>query len=123
MKKCAAVLVGLVAALHLFFLVLEMFLWQTPFGLRTFNMTPEVAANSAVLAMNQGLYNGFLAAGLIWTFFIEQHDFQRAVRFFFLGCIIIAGIFGGMTAKFSIIYTQALPALLAFIAVKYSHEK
>lgn len=118
MKLLADILVGLVIVLHLFFLVLEMFLWQTNFGLKIFGITPEIAAQTAVLAKNQGLYNGFLAAGLIWTFFFRNDREKSTIRTFFLICIIIAGIFGAVTAKFSILFTQALPALLALIAVK-----
>jgi putative membrane protein len=120
MRLIAAILTGIVAVLHICFLILEMFLWQTNVGLHIFNMTPEAAAYSAVLAKNQGLYNGFLAAGLIWTFFISDKEFQKLTRTFFLLCIIVAGIFGGLTAKMSIIFIQALPALLALIAVRYS---
>lgn len=84
-------------------------------------MTPEMAASTAVLAKNQGLYNGILAAGLIWTFFILDSNFQKSTRTFFLACIIIAGIFGAFTTgKFSILFIQALPALLALAAVRKS---
>ncbi|MCP5507144.1 MAG: DUF1304 domain-containing protein [Chlamydiales bacterium] len=117
MYRIAGILTGLVAVFHLFFMVLEMFLWQTSFALKVFDMTPQIAANSALLAMNQGLYNGFLAAGLIWTFFIHEPSFRRSVRYFFLGCIIVAGVFAGVTVKLSIIATQALPAMLALLAV------
>ena len=106
MKALAIVLVALVALLHAGFLVLEMFLWTTPFGLKTFNMTPEVAASSAVLAANQGLYNGFLAAGLVWGLFAK--DNATAIKVFFLGCVIVAGVFGAATAKPSILFVQAL---------------
>ena len=106
-------LVALVAALHLGFLVLEMFLWSGSIGQRVFAMTPEIAAQTAVLAANQGLYNGFLAAGLIWGATANK----REVMIFFLLCVIVAGVFGGLTAKFSIIYTQAAPALVALAAV------
>ncbi|MEQ1708751.1 MAG: DUF1304 domain-containing protein [Terricaulis sp.] len=106
-------LVVLVAALHLGFLVLEMFLWSGPIGQRVFAMTAEIAAQTAVLAANQGLYNGFLAAGLIWGATANK----REVMIFFLLCVIVAGVFGGLTAKFSIIYTQAAPALVALAAV------
>lgn len=122
MKKLAAILTGIVAILHLFFMVLEMFLWQTNFGIKIFNLTPEFAAQSSILAKNQGLYNGFLAAGLIWTFFIHEFRFQKSIRTFFLICIIIAGVFGAATAKFSILFTQAFPAFLALIAVRFSKE-
>lgn len=118
MARIATVLIGIVAILHLWFLVLEMFLWQTEVGLQTFNMTPEVAAITATLAKNQGLYNGFLAAGLIWTLFVPEEKGKRAIQTFFLLCIIIAGVYGALTAKSTILYVQALPALLALIPVR-----
>jgi putative membrane protein len=115
LRIIANLLVALVALLHVGFLVLEMFLWTTPFGLKTFNMTPEVAASSAVLAANQGLYNGFLAAGLAWGLVAKEG--ATPIKVFFLGCVIVAGIFGGATAKPSILFIQALPAALALLAV------
>ena len=118
MKTLANILTGLVAVLHLGFLTLEMFLWQRETGMRIFGLTPELAAQTAALAQNQGLYNGFLAAGLIWSFYIANRGFQKSVRTFFLVCIVIAGIFGALTAKTSILFIQALPALLALIAVR-----
>lgn len=118
MKKVTEALVAIVAALHIGFLILEMFLWQTPTGMHVFGLTPETAALTAVLAKNQGLYNGFLAAGLIWTFFLTNLEFQRSVRTFFLVCIIIAGVFGAITAKPSILFVQAIPALIALWAVR-----
>jgi putative membrane protein len=119
-KIIANLLVGLVALLHLGFLVLEMFLWTTPFGLRTFNMTPEVAASSKVLAANQGLYNGFLAAGLVWGLLARENG--TAIKVFFLACVIVAGIFGAATAKPTILFVQALPAALALLAVLASRR-
>lgn len=113
MTLLARILVSLVALLHVGFLVLEMFLWTGPIGQRVFAMTPEFAAQSAVLAANQGLYNGFLAAGLLWGAIAGKRD----VQIFFLLCVIVAGVFGGLTAKFTIIYTQAAPALVALVAV------
>jgi putative membrane protein len=115
MGLIANLLVGLVALAHLGFLVMEMFLWTSPFVLKTFAMTPEFAKASAVLAANQGLYNGFLAAGLVWSLFATNN--AKALQVFFLTCVIIAGIFGAMTAKMSILYIQALPAALALGAV------
>lgn len=106
-------LVALVAVLHLGFLVLEMFFWDHPVGRKTFRMTPEYSQASASLAANQGLYNGFLAAGLIWGLISGE----TAIIIFFLICVIVAGIFGGFTAKRSILYMQALPGLLALLAV------
>ena len=94
---------------HFGFLVLEMFFWDHPLGRRIFGMTPEVSASSAVLAANQGLYNGFLAAGLLWALWADRPE----LKIFFLGCVVVAGVFGGMTAKTSIFFTQALPAAVA----------
>jgi putative membrane protein len=118
MSIIATVLVALVALEHIGFLVLEMFLWTTPFGQRTFGLTPEFAAASKVLAQNQGLYNGFLAAGLVWSFLIADDPWRLNVRTFFLACVLVAGLYGGYTAKPSIYVVQALPALLALIAVR-----
>jgi putative membrane protein len=109
MSVAATVLAALVAVEHLWFLVLEMFLWTTPFGRRTFRTTPEFAAQSKALAMNQGLYNGFLAAGIAWALATGN---APAVDFF-LGCVIVAGIFGGLTVSRAIIVLQAVPAAIA----------
>jgi putative membrane protein len=106
-------LVIIVALLHVGFLVLEMFLWTGPIGQRVFATTPEFAAQSAVLAANQGLYNGFLAAGLLWGAIANK----REVMIFFLLCVIVAGVYGGLTAKMSILYVQAAPALVALATV------
>lgn len=119
MSILSRLLVFLVAALHIGFLVLEMFLWTEPVGLRVFAMTPEFAAQSAVLAANQGLYNGFLAAGLLWGAIANRAD----VMGFFLACVIVAGVYGGLTAKMSILYIQAAPALVALIAVWLAGRK
>jgi putative membrane protein len=113
MRFIAAVLVLLVALSHAGFLVLEMFYWTRPLGQQVFGTTPEFAEASAVLAANQGLYNGFLAAGLLWGLFSGRRD----VRAFFLACVIVAGVYGGLTAKMSILYVQAAPALAALLAV------
>lgn len=99
----------IVAVLHLAFLVLEMFLWTKPFGMRTFRLSPELAQATAGLAANQGLYNGFLAAGLIWGLMSGVF----AVKAFFLACVIVAGVFGGLTASRKILWVQALPAAVA----------
>jgi putative membrane protein len=112
-KAVAGVLIGLVALSHVGFLILEMFFWDHPVGRKIFAMTPEVSAASAKLAANQGLYNGFLAAGLVWALWADR----RELKLFFLGCVIVAGVFGGVTAKTSILFTQALPAALALAAV------
>ena len=108
MKKSAYVLTAIVALEHIYILVLEMFLWTKPAGLRAFGLTPDFAEQTAVLAANQGLYNGFLAAGLIWGLMLKEDGFK--VRVFFLSCVIIAGICGGLTAKPSILYVQAAPS-------------
>jgi len=113
MKKAAAALVAFVALEHLYILVLEMFLWTRPPGLRAFGLTPEFAEQTAVLAANQGLYNGFLAAGLIWG--LARKEDGIPIRLFFLGCVIVAGVFGAVTAKPSILFVQAVPALIALI--------
>ncbi|MEW6084630.1 MAG: DUF1304 domain-containing protein [Chloroflexota bacterium] len=113
MKLVADILVVLVAVLHLGFLALEMFFWDHPFGRKRFKMTPEYSKASASLAANQGLYNGFLAAGLVWG--LIANDFS--VKIFFLACVVIAGIYGGLTTRRTILYIQALPGLFALIAV------
>ena len=113
MRIIALLLVAIVALGHVGFLVLEMFLWTDPVGHRIFGTTPEFAAQSAVLAANQGLYNGFLAAGLLWGLIAGRRD----LKIFFLACVIVAGVYGGLTAKMSILYVQALPGLLALLAV------
>ena len=113
MKLLANILTFFVAVSHVGILILEMFFWNHPVGQRIFAMTPEVAAASEVLAMNQGLYNGFLAAGLFWGLLIKRTD----IKIFFLSCVVVAGIFGGITAKTSILYSQGLPALIALILV------
>lgn len=108
-------LVALVAALHVYFLVLEMFLWTRPLGLKTFRNTPEKARDSAVLAANQGLYNGFLAAGLIWGLVHPDPAFAWQIKAFFLVCVIVAGVYGAATVSKRIAYVQAAPAALALI--------
>ena len=116
MSLISNILVGAVAFLHIGFLVLEMFLWDHPFGRKRFGMTPEYSKASASLAANQGLYNGFLAAGLIWG--LVNNDF--AVKAFFLICVFIAGVFGGFTAKRSILYLQALPGLIGLVFLYFA---
>jgi putative membrane protein len=111
----ANLLVALVALLHLYFLVLEMFLWTKPLGLKTFRNSPEKAAESAVLAANQGLYNGFLAAGLAWGLIQGVPAFAFQIKVFFLLCVIIAGVYGAATVSRRILYVQAAPAALALI--------
>lgn len=113
MKKIAAALIALVAIEHVYILVLEMFLWTKPAGLKAFGLTPELAEQTAALAANQGLYNGFLAAGLIWGLVRKKDSFP--VRMFFLSCVIVAGVFGAVTAKPSILFVQAMPAAVALV--------
>ncbi len=113
------ILVALVAALHLYFLVLEMFLWTRPYGLKTFGSTLEKAQQSAVLAANQGLYNGFLAAGLIWGVLHAAPAFGWQIKVFFLLCVIAAGLYGGYSVSRKILLIQAVPAVLALLAVMF----
>ena len=108
-------LVAVVAALHVYFLVLEMFFWTKPLGLKTFRNTIEKATESAVLAANQGLYNGFLAAGLVWGLIQSNPGFAVQIKTFFLLCVIVAGIYGAATVSRRILYVQAAPAALALI--------
>jgi putative membrane protein len=114
-KLAAQIATALVAVLHLYFLVLEMFLWNRPFGRRTFGLTPEFAAASKSLAANQGLYNGFLAAGLLWGLWLG--DAGTAVKLFFLGCVVVAGVFGAATVNRKILAVQALPGAIALVLV------
>jgi putative membrane protein len=111
MTTAANIAVTLVALLHLWFLVLEMFLWTKPLGLRTFRLAPEFAAASKSLAANQGLYNGFLAAGLVWGLVLGGAG--NPVKIFFLSCVVVAGVFGALTASRKILWVQALPGAVA----------
>ncbi|WP_208639275.1 DUF1304 domain-containing protein [Bradyrhizobium forestalis] len=113
----ANVLVALVAALHVFFLVLEMFLWDKPLGLKVFRNTPDKAAITKVLAANQGLYNGFLAVGLVWGLLQGNPAFAFQIKVFFLLCVIVAGAYGAATVSTRILIVQALPAAMALIAL------
>ncbi len=113
----ANVLVALVAMLHVYFLILEMFLWTKPLGLKTFRNTQEKANDSAVLAANQGLYNGFLAAGLFWGLFPPALAVAFQIKVFFLLCVTIAGAYGAYSVSRRILFVQALPAVLALIFV------
>ncbi|MFN8418052.1 MAG: DUF1304 domain-containing protein [Anaerolineae bacterium] len=117
MSTISKILVALVALEHLYILYLEMFLWTKPAGLKAFGTTTEIAESSKTLAANQGLYNGFLAAGLIWSVLHPDPAIGRQVAIFFLGCVIVAGVYGGITVKRSILMFQALPALIALLAV------
>jgi putative membrane protein len=112
MQTVATALVVLIGVVHCYFLVLEMFLWTTPFGLKTFGRSREEMEATKVLAGNQGLYNGFLAAGLFWGAFAGA-GMGHELRLFFLGCVLVAGLYGGATAARKILYVQALPALIA----------
>jgi putative membrane protein len=111
MRLLAKLSVIIVAALHVGFLVLEMFLWQEPIGLQVFHLTAQQASDTSVLAANQGLYNGLLAAGLIWGVIRNSREFVL----FFLACVVVAGLYGGMTASQTILYVQAAPAILAIV--------
>ena len=111
MKIFAKILTGLVAFEHILFLIVEMFLWEHSIGLEMFKLTPEFAAETAFMAQNQGLYNGLLAAGLIWSLIAAKRD----VRIFFLLCIIAAGVFGAITVSPTILFAQAVPAVLALL--------
>lgn len=111
----ASVLIGFVALIHIYIVILEMWLWDTPRGHKAFGLTPEFAARSKVLAANQGLYNGFLVAGLVWGLWLGPAGF--AIKLFFLACILVAGLFGAATASRKILYIQALPAALAIAAL------
>ena len=113
MSTVAIALVVLVALLHLYFLVLEMFLWTRPPGLKTFRNTPENAAITRVLAANQGLYNGFLAAGLLYGAATGSREFVL----FFLACVVVAGVYGAYSVNKRIFFVQAMPALLALLAL------
>ncbi len=116
MTIAASVLIALVALLHVYFMVLEMFLWDKPAGMRAFGNTQQAATATKVLAANQGLYNGFLAAGLI-VGLVMGGDTGFAFKLFFLLCVLIAGIYGAATASKKILYVQALPAALALVAL------
>lgn len=114
----ATIVIALVALLHIYFLVLEMFFWDKPLGLKAFGQTQETATASKVLAANQGLYNGFLAAGLIWGMTFASNPVE--VTSFFLGCVIVAGLYGAATASRKILYVQALPAAIGLILLHMS---
>jgi putative membrane protein len=114
----ANIVVGLVAALHVYFLVLEMFLWDKPAGLRAFGQTLEAAKASKVLAANQGLYNGFLAAGLFWGLTLGENG--SSVKVFFLVCVLVAGLYGAATASRKILFVQAIPGAIGLLLVLFS---
>jgi len=112
MAVVSSILTGLVAALHIYFLVLEMFLWTTPFGQKTFKRSAEEQESTKILAANQGLYNGFLAAGLIWSL-VGSATIVLPLRVFFLACVVVAGLYGAATAAKQILFVQAIPAAAA----------
>lgn len=118
MLLVANIITGIVAALHVYFLVLEMFLWDKPMGLRTFRNTPEKAEITKVLAANQGLYNGFLAAGLVWGLLMGGYEGFH-VKIFFLTCVIVAGAYGAYSVSRRILYVQAAPALVALVLLHF----
>jgi len=122
MATASQVLTGLVVLLHVYFLVLEMFLWATPYGAKTFKRTLAEMESQKVLAGNQGLYNGFLAAGLVWTY-VGDGALMFQVRVFFLVCVVIAGLYGAATASKTILFAQAIPGILALavtLAARYA---
>ena len=120
MEILGKILVGLVAIEHLYIMYIEMFAWETK-GKETFkgSLAPEMFKPTKTLAANQGLYNGFLAAGLIWTFFIEDQQWSFYIAVFFLTCVIVAGIYGALTASKKIFFVQALPAIVALVVLHW----
>ena len=120
-KKAAHILIAFVALEHFGFLVLEMFLWTSPTGMQVFGLTQDLAEQTSVLAANQGLYNGFLSAGLIWSLVKKEDVFSLQV--FFLSCVVIAGVFGALTAKPSILIVQGAPAMIALVFVVLANRR
>lgn len=118
MSTAANIVVGLIGLLHVYILVLEMFLWDKPAGMKAFGLTPEFAAQSKALAANQGLYNGFLAAGLFWG--LSLGPAGTSVKMFFLLCVLVAGVYGAMTASRKILFIQAVPAAIGLTLVSVS---
>ncbi|MEM7647188.1 MAG: DUF1304 domain-containing protein [Pseudomonadota bacterium] len=116
-------LIGFIAVEHLGFLYLEMFLWATPKGQKIFKLEPEFAEQSANLAANQGLYNGFLAAGLFWALFHASTDFSYQLKLFFITCVFIAGLYGWMTVSKTILYVQAIPSAITLIFLLFLYQK
>lgn len=116
MQTVANIVIALVAIIHVYILILEMFLWDTPFGMKTFRLTPEMAKQTKVLAANQGLYNGFLAAGLMWSLYLGFIGTEAThIKIFFLSCVLVAGIYGAATVNKRILYIQALPATIGLL--------
>jgi putative membrane protein len=120
MSTLANIVIAIIALMHFWFLILEMFLWDKPAGRRAFGLTPEFAAQSKVLAANQGLYNGFLAAGLIWGLILGNTPEGLHVKIFFLACVFVAGLYGGFTATRKVLWIQAMPALIGLALVLLS---
>ena len=121
MQLVITILIAFIAGLHLYFLYFEMFAWTTT-GRKIFrNFPPDLFEKTKSLAANQGLYNGFLSAGLIWTFFIDNEIWQENIAIFFLSCVAVAGIYGAMTAAKKIFFVQALPALIALGLILVGH--
>ena len=119
MKVLINILVGLVALQHFGFLYLEMFLWDSPVGMKVFKLDPEFAVKSAAIAANQGLYNGFLAAGLLWSVVSSNALFARQLKIFFLGCVLVAGLYGFYSVSQTILYVQAIPAAIVLTLVLF----
>ena len=119
MSVIPLIAVALVALLHIYIMILEMFLWTDPRGQKAFGTTPEFAQQTKVLAANQGLYNGFLAAGLIWSILHPQPELGWQIAMFFLACVAVAGIYGAATASRKILFIQTVPAVIAMLAVMY----
>jgi len=117
MAVVAMILVGLVALLHLYIMLLEVLVWDTPRGQKAFNLTPEFARQTKVLAINQGVYNGFLAAGLIWGLVHPDPAIAWQIQLFFLACVAVAGIIGAVTSSRKILFIQTVPAMIAIIAI------
>lgn len=115
MTTIANISVGFVACLHLYFLILEMFLWDKPYGRKVFGLSPEYATASKSLAANQGLYNGFLVAGLVWGLSLGVAG--SSIKLFFLGCVVVAGVYGAFTANRKILWFQGIPGAVAFALV------
>lgn len=120
MSIIAIVAVALIALLHVYILVLEMFFWTAPRGRKAFGLTPEFAQQTKSMAANQGLYNGFLAAGLIWGLVHPAPEFAWQIQMFFLACVAVAGLFGAATASRKILFVQTVPAVIAMLAVMFA---
>jgi len=120
MQTAISILVALVALEHFYFLVLEMFLWTKPKGRKIFGLTEQFANDSKALAANQGLYNGFLAAGLVWSLIHPDANFSHQLQLFFLGCVLVAAVYGGATVKRTILFVQGVPACIALVLILFA---